>query len=68
MKVFWGVIAATAAITALIIVGTSALMKDLDEKHGNEPKQTTTPVVTSYVFDHSDSEEIVAQPTEAPRA
>ena len=35
MKVFWGVIAAAAAITALIMAGTGVLMKDLDARHGN---------------------------------
>ena len=55
MKVFWGVIAAAAAITALIMAGTGMLMKDLDERHGNKKK---TPTETTYmIYNYSASTE-----------
>ena len=57
MKMFWGVIAAAAAITALIIAGTSVLMKDLDARRGNDKKKEVQS--TFYVYDYSSSTENV---------
>lgn len=55
MKVFWGVIAAAAAITALVIMGTSVLMKDLDDRHGNKTKKSATETTSLYEYYISDT-------------
>ncbi len=67
MKVFWGVIAAAAAITALIMAGTGVLMKDLDARHGNNTTKQEVRVVRHAVTYQTEVEP-AAEMTVEPQA